>query len=43
MTEQKCKNCGRSIVVMIQKNTGFCTPRCEETYCDVFLDSGESE
>lgn len=29
---QFCKNCGKPIVMMIQKNTGFCCGRCQDTY-----------
>lgn len=32
MTTGTCRNCGRKILVQIQKGTGFCTPRCQEVF-----------
>lgn len=32
MTDQTCRTCGQGVLVQIQKNTGFCTPRCQEQY-----------
>lgn len=29
---QFCENCGQGVLVMIQKNTGFCTPKCQEQH-----------
>lgn len=40
---QFCKNCGKPIVVMIQKNSGFCTPRCEETFAERGVCAGDGE
>lgn len=27
-----CRHCGQGVMVQIQKNTGFCTPKCEEKF-----------
>lgn len=30
--DQTCENCGQGVLVQIQKNTGFCTPKCQEEW-----------
>jgi hypothetical protein len=29
-----CKRCGQGVLVQIQKNTGYCTPACEEEHAN---------
>ena len=29
---ESCKNCGKEVRMMQQKNTGFCSPDCEKRH-----------